>query len=149
MPPSGREINLFGTPALAAAQAAREAGNAPNTVLAAACSIVGPTICEQARQAVRCTVEGFTAAGLRSAARRGVRPRPGSQFDGTASLFVSDRPDAKAEALLHGLQTRGAKSVFVRYLRTLNGHPTADAVLAASGGDTGVGPADAQAHLAC
>ena len=33
---------------------------------------------------------------------------------------------------LHGLQTRGVKSVFVRYLRTLNGHPTADAVLAAA-----------------
>ena len=35
-------VNLYGDPALAAAQAAREAGNAPNTVLAAACSIVGP-----------------------------------------------------------------------------------------------------------
>jgi len=35
-------MNLHGTPQLAAAQAAREAGNAPNAVLAAAAAIVGP-----------------------------------------------------------------------------------------------------------
>jgi succinyl-CoA synthetase alpha subunit len=126
----GAEINLFGTPALAAAQAAREAGNAPNTVLAAACSILGPRHADGARQAVRVLVEGFTAAGLRSALDEefdlGL-----VDFDGAANLFVSDRPDSKAEALLNGLQARGVKSVFMRYLRTLNGHPTADAVLAA------------------
>ena len=33
--------------------------------------------------------------------------------------------------MLAGLEARGAKSVFVRYLRSLNGYPTADAVLAA------------------
>ena len=126
----GAEINLFGTPALAAAQAARRGGNAPNTVLAAACGILGPRYAQQARQAVRALVEGFTAAGLRSAVDEEFDLSL-VQFDGTASLFVSDRPDAKAEALLHGLQTR-AWSVFVRYLRTLNGHPTADAVLAAA-----------------
>ena len=38
----GAELNLDGTPVLAAAQAAREAGNAPNSVLAAAASIIGP-----------------------------------------------------------------------------------------------------------
>ena len=76
MPPLVAEINLFGTPALAAAQAAREAGNAPNTVLAAACSILGPRHAEQARQAVRALVEGFTAAGLRSALDEELRSRP-------------------------------------------------------------------------
>ena len=35
-------INLHGRPELAAAQASREAGNAPNAVLAAAAAIVGP-----------------------------------------------------------------------------------------------------------
>ena len=39
---SARAINLHGTAALAAAQAAREAGNAPNAVLAAAACLVGP-----------------------------------------------------------------------------------------------------------
>ena len=39
--------------------------------------------------------------------------------------------DPKAEAMLGGLKARGAKSVFVDYLRSLDGNPTADAVLAA------------------
>src|SRR5919112_4243354 len=126
----GAGINLCGTPALAAAQAAREAGSAPNTVLAAACSIIGPRHGEQERRAVRTLVEGFTEAGLRSAVDESFDLSQ-VRFDGGADMFVSYHPDAKAEALLNGLQARGAKSVFVRYLRTLNGHPTADAVLAA------------------
>ena len=36
-----------------------------------------------------------------------------------------------AEAMLAGLRERGARSAFVRYLESLGGHPTADAVLAA------------------
>jgi hypothetical protein len=50
---------------------------------------------------------------------------------GTRDQFVSDRPDPKARAMLDALQARGAKSVFVRYLQSLGGHPTSDAVLAA------------------
>src|SRR5215471_976429 len=38
----GAEVNLHGTPALAAAEAAREAGSSPNSVLAAAAALVGP-----------------------------------------------------------------------------------------------------------
>ena len=56
------------------------------------------------RQAVRALVEGFTPPVTSAADEEfdlGL-----VQFDGTASLFVSDRPDAKAEALLHGLQAR-------------------------------------------
>ena len=36
------EINLVGDAALAAAEAAREAGNSPNTIMAAAAAIIGP-----------------------------------------------------------------------------------------------------------
>src|SRR5262249_12831498 len=36
------ETNLVGDPALLAAEAAREAGNSPNTIMAAAASIIGP-----------------------------------------------------------------------------------------------------------
>jgi succinyl-CoA synthetase alpha subunit len=127
----GSEINLFGTPALAAAQAAREGGNAPNTVLAAACSILGPRHGEKARRAVRVLVERFAAAGMKSADDEAFDlGRVG--FDGAdGDLFVSETPDRKAEGLLKGLEARGARSVFVRYLRSLNGYPTADAVLAA------------------
>ncbi|UUZ74254.1 hypothetical protein LP415_27115 [Polaromonas sp. P1(28)-8] len=45
----GAYLNLHGEATLAAAQAAREAGNAPNAVLAAALAIVGPRRTEPAR----------------------------------------------------------------------------------------------------
>ena len=44
-------VNLHGDPILAAAEAAREAGNAPNSVLAAAASILGPRRVAGVRQA--------------------------------------------------------------------------------------------------
>ena len=45
----GAFVNLNGDAALAAAQAAREAGNAPNAVLAAAVALIGPKRLERAR----------------------------------------------------------------------------------------------------
>ena len=47
------------------------------------------------------------------------------------NALLGDAADPKAEAMLGGLKARGAKSVFVDYLRSLGGNPTADAVLAA------------------
>ena len=43
------EINLVGDTALAAADASREAGNSPNTVMAAAAAIIGPKRVERVR----------------------------------------------------------------------------------------------------
>ena len=42
------ETNLVGDPALMAAEAAREAGNSPNTIMAAAAAIIGPKRVERA-----------------------------------------------------------------------------------------------------
>src|SRR5438552_2314877 len=125
----GAELNLCGDATLAAAQASREAGNAPNSVLAAAASIVGPRRQEAARRALRELIERFARAGLQDGREE--------TFDlskvtpAARELFVTGEPDPKAEAMLAGLKTRGAKSVFVRYLQTLGGHPTAETVLAA------------------
>jgi succinyl-CoA synthetase alpha subunit len=49
----GASLNLHGHPALAAAQAAREAGNAPNSVLAAAACVICPRSQESARKRLR------------------------------------------------------------------------------------------------
>ena len=58
-------VNLHGRPELAAAQASREAGNAPNAVLAAAAAIVGPTPPGRRRaRRSRFMIERFHAAGL-------------------------------------------------------------------------------------
>ena len=139
----GAEINLFGTPALAAAQAAREGGNAPNTVLAAACSILGPRMGSRRGGPCACWWSGFAAAGMTSAVDESFDLSLVG-FDGAdGDLFVSEAPDRKAEALLQGLEARGARSVFVRYLRSLNGYPTADAVLAAVAATLAWGSADA------
>jgi len=127
----GAELNLHGDPALAAAQAAREAGNAPNSVLAAAASIVGPRRAQGARQAAHALVELFSTAGLTSELDAtfdvtGIVTEPAMR-----ELFVTGERDSKAEAMLAGLKARGAKSVFIGYLESLDGHPTADSVLAA------------------
>jgi succinyl-CoA synthetase alpha subunit len=125
----GSQLLLDGQPALAAAQAAREAGNAPNTVLAAAASIVGPRGQTVPRRAARALIRAFAEAGLNDA------------FDGRfdfstvkldeLGLFVGPTSDPRARAMLAGLHARGLDSVFVRYLQGLPGEPNADAVLAA------------------
>lgn len=127
----GAEVNLHGDPALAAAQAARGAGNAPNCVLAAAASIIGPRRAEGARRAAQALIEQFSSAGLKSAADEAFDVRSVATDAARRALFLSSEPDAKAAAMLAGLKARGAKSVFVRYLHSLDGHPSADAVLAA------------------
>src|SRR5437588_3392549 len=60
----GAELNLHGAPALAPAQASREAGNTPNSVLAAAASIVGPRRAQRAREAAQVLIDAFSRAGL-------------------------------------------------------------------------------------
>jgi succinyl-CoA synthetase alpha subunit len=57
-------VNLHDTPELAAAQAAREAGNAPNAVMAAAAAIIGPRRQQAAREAVKLMIERLAAANL-------------------------------------------------------------------------------------
>jgi hypothetical protein len=53
------EMNLVGDPALIAADAARDAGNSPNTVMAAAASIIGPKRIERALACTKCLSENI------------------------------------------------------------------------------------------
>jgi succinyl-CoA synthetase alpha subunit len=122
-------VNLHGTSELAAAEAARDAGNAPNAVLAAAAAIVGPRRQEGARRAVRMMIERFGAAALASASDENFELTR-VDASGCESL-LAPAPDARAEAMLAGVAARGASSVPLRWLRGLGAHPTADAVLAA------------------
>ena len=57
-------VNQHGTPMLAAAYAARLAGNSPNTALCAALSIVGPDLVAGARDSTRALLERFRQAEL-------------------------------------------------------------------------------------
>lgn len=136
----GAELNLFGDAALAAAQAAREAGNAPNAVLAAAASIIGPRRIERARAATRALIDFFAATGLKSALDDAFDPRALPANEALRELLVAKRPDAKAQMMLGALAARGARSAFVRYLQSLPGAPTADGVLAAVAATLAWGP---------
>jgi len=127
----GAEVNLFGTPELVAAQASREAGNAPNSVLAAATSIVGPRRAQGALQCVRTMIDRFAGTGLVDARDERFDVRAIRLDAAQRTLFVGEAPDAKAQSMLAALEARGAKSVFVRFITQLDGHLTAESVLAA------------------
>ncbi|MEP6876487.1 MAG: CoA-binding protein [Burkholderiales bacterium] len=135
-------VNLHGRPELAAAQASREAGNAPNAVLAAAAAIVGPRRQEAAREVLRFMLERFHAAGLGTEFGASLNEAfdIGSVAAGRQSGLTSDTPDARAQALLAGVEARGARSVFLRWLKSLPGHPTEPAVLAAISATLAWGP---------
>src|SRR5438093_12589523 len=122
-------VNLHGRPELAAAQASRDAGNAPNAVLAAAAAIVGPRRQQGAREAAKLMIDRFAAAKLKNAQEEAF-DIASVDIEGCESLTRAT-PDERAQAMLAGLQARGANSVFVRWLASLPGYPTGDAVLAA------------------
>jgi succinyl-CoA synthetase alpha subunit len=127
----GEGVNLHGTPELAAADAARGAGNAPNTVLCAAAAIVGPRRADGARAVARLLIDLFAVAKLTDAADENFDLRKVAADASIRAALVSDQRDAGAEAMLAGLEARQATSAFVRFVRSLGGYPTADAVLAA------------------
>src|ERR1700692_4186697 len=58
------EINLVGDAALAAAEAAREAGNSPNTVMIAAAAIIGPKRVERTLACTKALIKLFAHSGL-------------------------------------------------------------------------------------
>lgn len=126
-------VNLHGSAELAAAEASREAGSAPNAVLAAAAAIVGPKRAQPARQALQFMLERFHAAGLGSefgASLSDTFDVAAVDAEGAPGL-TAERADPRAEALLAGVAARGGRSVFVRWLRSLPGHPTEAGALAA------------------
>jgi len=136
----GAEVNLYGRPALAAAQAARDAGNSPNTVLAAAAALIGPQCATAARAAAHWFIDAFMAAGLTDAGDNSVDFAKIPRDTASEGVLLATRLDPKAEAMLAGLEARAANSVFVRYLRSLGGHPSADAVLGAIAATLAWGP---------
>jgi succinyl-CoA synthetase alpha subunit len=135
-------INLHGRPELAAAQASREAGNAPNAVLAAAAAIVGPKRQQRARSALKFMLERFHAAGLGMEFGASLSDAfDVGQVDATGqSGLTGNARDAHADALIAGVEARGGRSVFLRWLKSLPGNPTEAAALAAISATLAWGP---------
>ncbi|OGS99007.1 MAG: CoA-binding protein [Gallionellales bacterium RIFCSPLOWO2_12_FULL_59_22] len=124
-------VNLHGDAALAAAEAARDAGNAPNTAISAAVALLGPKRADGARNAAETLAVLFAQSGLLTGDDEQAKIAPATATSEQLATLLGSAPDAKAEAMLKAFDKRGAKSAFVKYLRSLKGHPTADAVLAA------------------
>jgi hypothetical protein len=138
----GAAVNLYGTPELAAAQAAREAGNAPNAVLAAAAAIVGPNRQRAAREAARLMIDRFAAAKLADAFDRDFdvdRRQRDTFLRRTRREGASHARWARRTRREFGIRAVGCQrpGVSVRGRRARGDHD-----------DTRLGPAHAQAHLA-
>ncbi len=109
----------------------RDGGNAPNTVLAAACAAVGPQRTIGACEAAATLIGLFAPSGLQAGDEEGFDLSAIRADAAQLAVLTGETADPKATAMLAGLEARGARSVFIDYLRSLDRHPTADAVLAA------------------
>jgi succinyl-CoA synthetase alpha subunit len=128
------EVNLVGDPILVAADAARDAGNAPNAVMATAAAITGPRRVERVLACTRALIDAFAHSGLRRA-RDEAFDTSGVVMDAeTRALFLATEAEAndpRPEAMLAAIEARGGKSAFLKYLKGLDGRLSRDAVLAA------------------
>ena len=128
------EVNLVGDPILVAADAARDAGNAPNAVMAAAAAIVGPRRVERALACTRALIEAFAHSGLRDGRDEGFDTSAIVMDETTKALFLAtpeEADDPRPEAMLAAIEARGGKSAFLKYLKGLGGRLSRDAILAA------------------
>ena len=128
------EMNLAGDAALAAADAARQAGNSPNTIMATAAGIIGPGRVARALACTRALIDLFAHSGLQDADDAGFALDAVKPDEKTRSLFLAqaDEPDAGlAEDMLLAIQQHGATSVFLKFLASLNAPVSRDALLAA------------------
>jgi len=137
------EINLVGDPALAAADAAREAGNSPNTVMAAAAAIIGPRRVARTLACTRALIDLFAFSGLADAHADTVPPASVPLDEPTKALFFAtdtDAADPRPAAMLAAVRARGGRSAFLDFLASLGGTPSRDAILAAIAATIAWGP---------
>lgn len=128
------EVNLVGDPILVAADAARDAGNAPNAVMASAAAIVGPKRVERALACTDVLIELFAHSGLLDGSDEDFDCGNLAIDDAHHALFLAgpqDAEDPRPEAMLAAVAARGGKSVFLKFLGLLGGRLNRDAILAA------------------
>jgi succinyl-CoA synthetase alpha subunit len=128
------ETNLVGDPALMAAEAAREAGNSPNTIMAAAAAIVGPRRVERALACATRLIDLFAHSGLLDARDEAFDYSKIRVDESTCALFsatAAEADDPRPEAMLKAVRDRGGKSLFLKFVESLGVRPSRDAILAA------------------
>jgi len=124
-------INLHGDIIIQAADAARDAGNSPNTVLSTALGLLGPNRVDGARRAVDSLIELFAHSGLTDARDEDFDLGKIRVSQELAAQFVGAEVDLRAQAMIAAIKARGGRSLFVKFITSLEGPATRDAVLAA------------------
>ena len=128
------ETNLVGDPALIAAEASREAGNSPNTVMATAAAIIGPKRVERALACAARLIDLFAHSGLLDARNEAFDYSRITVDERTRALFsatAAEADDPRPEAMLKAVRDRGGESLFLKFLQSLRQRPSRDAILAA------------------
>src|SRR5204863_9148329 len=128
------EMNLVGDPALMAAEAARSAGNSPNTIMAAAAAIVGPLRVARALDCAKALIDLFAHSDLYDPRDETFDITTIRAGDSVKDLFCAredEGSDPRPEAMLEAVRARGGRSVFLRYLDHSCARPSRDALLAA------------------
>ena len=128
------EVNLVHDPILVAADAAREAGNSPNTVMATAAAIVGPQRVERALACTDILIKLFADSGLQDGSEENLDTSSIIIDDESRAIFLAgpeDTKDPRPEAMLTAVSKRGGKSVFLKFLGSLKAPLNRDAILAA------------------
>ncbi|MEE9614431.1 MAG: citryl-CoA lyase, partial [Thermodesulfobacteriota bacterium] len=126
-------VNHHGDPALAAADAAREAENSPNTVLSAAVAIMGKGRVKDSVAISELLFENFKDSGLQKGT---------DKFDSSAQLkgltaadkglFKAAKEDTDAAYILKSIEALGKNSVFVEFAKEASGgKPSTGALIAA------------------
>lgn len=124
-------LNLYGDVMIQAADTAREAGNSPNVVLSSAVALLGPKRIDKARVAVDKLIELFAHSGLHDARDEEFDFSDIKIDESIISAFSSDEPEPEAQAMLVAIKSRGAQSLFIRFIEQLYVPLSRDAVLAA------------------
>jgi len=128
------EVNLVRDPALLAADAARQAGNSPNTIMAAAAAIIGPRRVERALACTRRLIDLFAFSGLADARDEAFDFSRIPVDEATRALFRAapeEADDPRPPAILQAVRDRGSHSAFLKFIETLDQPPSRDALLAA------------------
>ena len=113
------EINLVGDPALMAADAARDGGNSPNTVMAAAVSIIGPKRIERALACAKTLLDLFAHSGLLDSHDEDFDFSSITIDSATRDLFMAtpaEINDPRPRAMLQAVRQRGGRSLFLKFV---------------------------------
>jgi succinyl-CoA synthetase alpha subunit len=128
------EMNLVGDAALAAAEATREAGNSPNTVMIAAVAVVGPKRVARTLACTRALIDLFAHSGLQDGRDEAFDTSAVRLDAKTLALFLAtpeEASDARPEAMLAAVRRRGGRSLFLKFLEAQGQRLSRDAILAA------------------